>query len=373
MRILMISISDVLFDGRAQRAAEALAGGGHHVELLGFTREAGLAEKYRQKNPRYRLLRLRLETLGRLGRMLDRFLFSAWALLRLLFASWEVIHLHEPHFLPVARFAAKLRGARLVYDVRELYQGRFGRETFEGRVERNWQKSADAIAITSKERQDVFFSNYDRESRPATVVRNLPRLRSAARRLVNEAGPDNLPRFVYHGRLSRANRHLEEMLLAFRGLDAWLHIMGADSQGTLADLKAMAETEKLNNVSFHEPCAPEELIAICEGIDGGIMPYRDVDSNTALANPTKMAEYAGAGMALIGSDFPLMREAIASHGVGLISSFDNPDALRALFADLIDKRENLAKMKSGSRAWYLAECDWEKEAQNYLDLYKALE
>ncbi len=372
MRILMISISDVLFDGRAQRAAEALSGGGHKVDLIGFTRESRVGEKYRQKNPRYRLLRLRLDKLGRLGRMLDRILFSAWALLLLVFTPWEVVHLHEPHYLPVARILAKLRRAHLVYDVRELYQGRFGRETFEGRVERKWQKSADAIVITSKERQEVFFSSYDRGKRPSTVVRNLPRLRSTDRRLVNEAGPSNLRRFVYHGRLSRANRHLEEMLLAFRGLNAWLHIMGADSQGTLADLRAMVDNEDLANVSFHEPCAPEELIAICEGIDAGIMPYRDVDSNTALANPTKMAEYAGAGMALIGSDFPLMHEAIASHGVGLITSFHDPDALHRFLVDLINDREKLESMKAGAQAWYLAECDWEREGLNYLSIYQQI-
>ncbi len=372
MRILMISISDVVFDGRAQRAAEALAAC-HEVELMGFTREARIPEKLREAGPRYRLLRLRLDGLGRAGRMIDRALFSVWALLRLMFSPWKAVHLHEPHFLPMARFCAKLRGGKLVYDVRELYQARFGRETFEGRVEKRWQKSADAIVITSRERMEHFFGSYERRNRPAAVVRNLPRLRPASRRLVAEAGEEGLPRFVYHGRLSRANRHLEEMILAFRGLDAWLHIMGADSQGTRAELETLVAREGLSRVSFHEPCAPEELIAICEGIDAGFMPYRDVDDNTALANPTKMAEYAGAGMALIASDFPLMREALASHGVGLITSFDSPDKLHGVLCELLDDPAALDAMKMGSKRWYEAECDWEKEGRAYVELYEELE
>lgn len=369
----MLSISDVLFDGRAQRAAEALSNNGYTVKLVGFTREAGLPEALRETNPRYQLLRLRLDGLGQAGRIFDRVFFSFWAFLQLAFSRWDVIHLHEPHFLPVGSLLSRLRGGHLVYDVRELYQSRFGRDSFEGKLERRWQSKADALVITSRERSDHFFGVFDRMDRPAVVVRNLPRKHSTSRRIIEEAGKEGLPRFVYHGRLSRANRHLEEMILAFQGLDAWLHIMGADSQGTRAELEALVVKENMDNVSFHEPCAPQELIAICEGIDAGFMPYRDVDDNTALANPTKMAEYAGAGMALISSEFPLMREAIDLYGVGLITRFDDSESLHGVLTDLVVDRELLNRMKAGSQNWYKTECDWENESPIYLELYRDLE
>lgn len=369
----MVSISDVRYDGRAQRAAEALVTDNRRVDLIGFTRSGDSSWKDSSELMRYRLFRMRFEGMGRIGRMLDRALFTFWAVIRLLVSPWDIVHLHEPHFLPAARLRIKLRGGKIVYDVRELYQSRFGSDTLEGKIERKWQDRADAVVITSEERKEHFFKSFPLAERPVAVARNLPRKRPSSRRLADEAGAKKAARFVYHGRLSRANRHLEEMLLAFRDLNAWLHVMGADSQGTRAELEEIVRKERMGNVSFHEPCAPEELIAICDGIDAGLMPYREVDDNTSLANPTKMAEYAGAGMALIASDFPLMRQAIAEHGVGLITTFDDPDSLHRVLAGLIEDRERLEKMKHGAASWYASECDWGKESRAYPEIYSQLE
>ena len=175
----MVSVSNVPLDGRVVRSATALAPIFDSVCVTGFTR--GEEKPPQIPNLVFKLFLLKEPPKGfilaALARKLIRFriLFKiAWTVLS---TKADVYYSHEAHLLPLAWLAARIRGAKIIYDIHEIY-GEMGTAGITSYILKGFEapflRSCDVLITTNSDRaRRISKVNHLPASR-VEVIRNLP-------------------------------------------------------------------------------------------------------------------------------------------------------------------------------------------------------
>ena len=296
----------------------------------------------------------------------------------------DVYHAHDLDALLVGALAAGALGTRLVYDAHELWleSSRYKMSTppldrLRYRLtERLLLPRADAVIAVTPSRGRAMKRMYPDDIRRMAIVENsTPRLETlpVPRNLRDRLG---IPRgaFValYQGIIC-PGRGLEELLAAartLRGRGIYVVVVGHDAwQGTLQRLAAEMGVDDI--VRFHPPVPSEELASITVAADAGLILFRNVCLNNYYSLPNKLYEYMMAGIPIVASDFPDMREVIEKNGCGLLVDPDSPE-------DIADGIIGLAEMETGERREMggngrraaLSDYHWDIEARRLLEVYR---
>lgn len=385
MRVCMLQYGEFPSEPRARRAAEALAGAGHAVTvlaLLGSAEAGGVPgasiDVRRVPGPAHLAGR---NPLARKAR--------TWTAVRRIHREWlasiagqrfDVFHANNLDTLQLASGLAKQHGAAVVYDAHELWV-EYVSDRGGGAAERL------AALPTRWYWTLVEWSLLPRVDAAITVNRFIAR-EMAERYGVPEpevvlnvtatppAGVEPLPvampglSLIYQGVLSEG-RGLPELLEAVaRVPGANVTVMGA---GVLAESLARraAQPDLLGRAAVVGAVAPERVVPIARSADIGVIPFVPTTLNNRYASPNKLFEYMHAGLGILGSDLPFIRDVLDETGAGTVVPPGDVDEWAKRISAAVDDRTRVARWRErAAQAAHLY--TWETEKEKLLAVYDRL-
>lgn len=283
----------------------------------------------------------------------------------------DVVHAHDVNTLPTAWLAARLSGARLVYDAHEISTSREGYDSFRklvAVVERTLMPRANGT-ITTTDARAKFFARAYGIARPV-VLQNRPRHQvvQASNRIREELGLNELwPIVLYQGGVQQG-RGLERLVrVAAQVPNAYFVFVGG---GRLdASLRSIAVELGLEaRVRFIPTVALAELPSYTASADIGVQPIENTCLNHFTTDSNKLFEYVQAGLPVVASDLPEIRRVVREHDLGLLVSAGDSEALIAalncLVADVDKRRFHAAQSVKAAAA-----LSWEQQEGELLALY----
>jgi glycosyltransferase involved in cell wall biosynthesis len=357
------------FDGRVQRAAEALAGIAD-VEVLAIDGGRGF-----KPEGNYRLS----VVAAKQGE------FGSNKLLHLRFLSEFVRHARNirPHIVYAHDFflampgwiAARLSGARYVYDAHELMlPGALGRDRGHAQ-ERIWYwlewlvvGRADIVIAANEARARIMQEHYGL-ARVPTAVRNItiPPVASGVDRAAQLAQFPFLARSsadeclcVYQGDVD-LERGLGPVMDAFPLLGPHYRLLvvggGPDIEVVRTRAVALGARARVEAVGKVPRSA---LHAILESCDIGICVYSYSGLNNIHCSPNKVYEYAQAGLAVVATGQPPLVELVANSGIGCIAGIGRAPTAAELANAIRETREHLPAHRAALKE-FLARNRWQDE------------
>lgn len=319
-KILMGLYGEIEYDGRVQRSAEALSVA-YDVTVVSI--DSGHA----YSNRAFDSLTVELPT-GRHSQVPRHLVFWVrfWKIARR--EKPDLVYAHD-YFMTLSGWvAARLTGARLVYDAHELVipdaaMPSTPRERIFYAMERWVVSRADRVAAANPERAELMQQHY-RLLQPPFVVRNFPASPprqseqfdpiAAYPRL---ARPEHVDvRLVFQGNMS-CERRIGEFITALRHLERSYDLLLVGGGPDLLRLQEQATAEGVGDrVVFLGKVPRDHLCPVLRSCDIGIVSYSSRGLNNVYCAPNKIHEYAQAGLPVLVSSQPPLRSAVERYAIG---------------------------------------------------------
>lgn len=297
----------------------------------------------------------------------------------------DVHHAHDFETLPAAAAAARRDGTCYVYDSHEIFAG-WGPMLRQpawlrwlmGRWERRLAREAVAMITVN----DAYATNLRRRLSPRriVVVYNCPprwqppsppedRLRRAL-----SLQPDARV-VLYHG-VFQAHRGLEQTATAMAapGLEAaHLVLLG---YGTAPIGELLARHDVAGRVHYLAAVPPAEVPAWVAGADVDVMAIEPAGLSIRLSTPNKLFESLAAGVPIVASDLPSLRQVLLDDPLGPLGVLCDPadprsiaSAIRAILELGPSERADLGArcLRAAHERW-----NWETEGARLVALYEEL-
>jgi glycosyltransferase involved in cell wall biosynthesis len=363
MNVTMLLHKSVLFDSRVRREAAALAAAGHDVcvvELAPVPEGQAVLDGFRRRSclpPAWVRRRLPLR--------LYRLAFLVTFVRETVRTAPDVVHAHDAAMLVPGLLAARLTGARLIYDSHELATSVPYRERswawLVGAIERLVVRRCDAVITVSEGIAARLAERYRLRDVPA-VVRNVSALddggHGGLRARLGLAPGDPL---VLHQGAPAPDRGCDVLVAAMGHLPGVQLAFLGDPEPGYGELLAVeiARRELSDRVTMLPSVALEELLAWTAEADIGVSLLQDTCENHRLALPNKLFEYIAAGVPIVAADLPEARRLIDAYGVGWCTAPDDPVQLSATLRTALSERGDPARAQRLLRA--AAELRWPVE------------
>jgi len=299
----------------------------------------------------------------------------------------DVVHAHDMHVIGVATRAAgraKLRGKdlKVVYDAHEYVAGlsRYGARTrrsiaawanheaeYIGQVDRVITVSPAIAQRLQREHKLTHEPTVIMNTpNPADVSVEVPDIRSAI------GLASDVPLLVYSGGVTRA-RGIHTAVQALVDLpDVHLAVVCVPGVATDAVRALQEQAVQLgvqDRLHCLDPVKPDEVVAFLRTADVGLIPILRYPSHE-MALPNKLFEYAFAGLPVVVSDMPSMKEFVDHTRIGEVfvaeDAHDLAAKVRTVLADLDVYRERVAHPE------YQQEVSWSGQAAKLRGLYGEL-
>ncbi|HET9436061.1 MAG TPA: glycosyltransferase [Candidatus Limnocylindrales bacterium] len=340
----------------------------------------------------------RLPVVGGFARGLD--LLARW---RLGTVAWgraaalaapaaDIWHGHDLTGMPAAMAARRRHGGRLVFDAHELFLDAGDTATRPGwaravlrRMERRAIAEADAVVTVN----DGLAAVLRQAARPRrmVVVHNAPpapsgsatagSLREASPLRAAAGVPADAPVALYHGSFA-PGRGVEVLAAAIRepGLETVHAVFLGEGSGRDRLEAAAVDPAHGGRIHVLPPVDPSEVGAWVAGADVGVMPIAPTTRNHRLSTPNKLFECLSAGVPVVASDFPGIREIVAGSpsaplGV-LVDPSDVADVARGIRELLAMEPKATAALRRRCLAAARDRWSWERESAGLVALYADL-
>ena len=288
----------------------------------------------------------------------------------------DVYHSHDLNTLLVGWFAKRRTGGKLVYDAHELFIELANVSCLERPVykllERRLIYLSDAVIVPGAWRGNHLSEKYG-ISLP-TIILNCPLLAGGQLHtysLREKLGvSDTEPVIIYTGGYS-PGRGLKNLITSAPYLDRGIIIfMG---WGPLEqELKELVRVEHLEEkVLFTEPVTPEEIVGHITTASIGVVIYQNTCLNNYYASSNKLFEYMHAGLPVVCSDFPALKEIVESYQLGKTFDPDDPESIAEAINYVLAGNGKYNEMRRN--ALEAAKIfNWENESKKLLALYEGL-
>ena len=303
-------------------------------------------------------------------------LSRVWAHLTLLWMiarqRADVVHAHDVNTLPTAWLAAKLSGAKMVYDAHEISTSREGYSKVRklvGWIERTLMPRVQGTITTTEARAKYFARAYG-VARPV-VLQNRPREQQAMRsdRIRTELELDQRwPIILYQGGVQQG-RGLERLARVAADVPNayFVFIGGGRLDGSLR--RIVEELQLEQRVRFIPTVALAELPSYTASADIGVQPIENTCLNHYTTDSNKLFEYVQAGLPVVASDLPEIRRVVREHDLGVLVPEGDSVALAAALRDLVGDEYKRRYFAAQSRK-AASVLNWGSQEHELLALYE---
>lgn len=285
----------------------------------------------------------------------------------------EVLHFHDPLFLPAALWL-KMKGYRVVYDVHEDHPRqvlnwelpafiRYGASLSYAIMEWLAGRYFDGIVAATPKIAERF------PPAKTVVVQNYPVLEE-----LNVKNPvayaKRPPVITYVGGITRI-RGIKEIVQAVGLLPDKMEVK-LILAGRFEPLHLENEVSCLRGwakVDYRGWLSREEVIDLLSKTRLGLVILYPV-TNYLESYPVKLFEYMSAGIPVIASDFPLWREIVEGAGCGLLVDPKDPAAIAGAIQWLLEHPQEAEAMGRRGRQAVEERYNWDKEATKLLNFYR---
>ena len=288
--------------------------------------------------------------------------------------SPDVIHFHDPMFLPLAIMLALSRW-RVIYDVHEDYPRQVSNLRFALPI-----RFTASIAYTVLEWIGSFPFTRIIAATPhianrfptgkTVLVQNFP--------LLDELNiPDPTPmnerplEFTYIGGIT-------EVRNIYRMIEAVSRVAGGQARLRLAGQFFMRETQRnaeqmpgWSSVKFEGWVSREGVAKLLADGRAGLVVLKPVP-HEMVSLPIKLFEYMAAGLPVISSDFPVWREIVEGAQCGLLVDPTSTDELVRAMQWILDNPEESQAMGQRGRIAVTETYNWDREAEALIACYRSL-
>lgn len=316
---------------------------------------------------------VQVHDIGRSGARFQRMLLRPWRMLK---AARELnarlYHFHDPELLMVALFLRR-GGAKVVYDSHEdVPRSLLSRDWLPRRIRPGLSEVFETFENFVVHRLSAIVgatpkiaSRFDRLNPTVVAINNYP-LPHEIDEAVEQRGQSR--NVCYLGGISRV-RGIEEMIRALELVDARLILAGPfDSAATEQAIRTLPGWSKVDYRGVVSRAAVREILSESQG---GLIFFHP-EPNHVDAQPNKMFEYMGAGLPVLGSNFPLWREIVEGARCGLLVDPRDTQAIAGAMQFLLDHPEEAAAMGRRGRAAVKERFNWEAESEKLVALYRRL-
>lgn len=290
-------------------------------------------------------------------------------------ASPDVVHFHDPMFLPFAILLALL-GTQVVYDVHEDYP----RQVLTWRFGWPIRHTASAVYALLEWIGGLAFRSIVAVTptiaarfpvRKTVLVRNFP--------LLGELhSPDPTPmaqrpkEFTYVGSITE-ERNIYAMVTAAARVDGGQAKLRLAGDFSPSDIKHKAQQmPEWANVEFEGWVSRTDVAAMLADGRAGLVVLRPVP-HEMLTLPIKLFEYMAAAMPVISSDFPLWRKIVEEAQCGIVIDPTKVDELIGAMQWILDNPDEAQAMGERGRQAVVDHYNWDREAETMLALYRQLD
>ena len=238
-------------------------------------------------------------------------------------------------------------------------------------------RSTDRIIVTDRHRRRILSEVLKVEKSKIMVLPNVPLIRGLkqAKSSVRHASK-NLDKFlvVYAGALTR-ERQLEELIEAIVDTpkDWALVFVGFGDNSYIEELRKYAQSLGVSEKFSVLNAVPwNELVSYLRDADVGVAFYRQDSLNNKYCSPSKVYDYLLAGLQILSTDNPLIKDIAGEFStVAALSEVNSSNITRALksaFENRLDA-DNRSRQQARVKDLYA----WENEEKKLVNLYDEFE
>jgi glycosyltransferase involved in cell wall biosynthesis len=181
------------------------------------------------------------------------------------------------------------------------------------------------------------------------------------------------PYFVYAGRVSD-DRGLYECVEALKSLTDDADLLCAGRIGHISNqgFRALLDGAQSSTPFHYLGLLPyEDIPPLLRGAQAGLLCLQATPNNV-LGTPNKLFEYMSAGIPVIASDFPFIRQVVSEADCGLLVQPDDIEQIALAMSHLLRNQQDAARMgRNGFRA-ARERYNWQSEERKLLSLYDTL-
>ena len=366
MKILVAVYNTIEHDGRVCRAAEAVSGCAE-VHVLAIDSGSPYS------NPHFKVARVPPTPIPIIGKLISHPIFWFYFIRMARRLRPDVIHAHDFNMSLPGLLAARLSGAKLIYDAHELSIPEPGkrlkaRDLFCYLLERWTVLRADIVIAANEERARLMQSHYKLIETPI-VVNNIPPAPSVVTPDQLEQVLSRFPSvrrnasdcclIVYQGDIS-IDRGIERFIKAIENMPEGYRIIVIGGGPDLVVLQARYRAfDKARKVNFLGKVSGDQLPPLLAACDAGIVTYSFEGLNNIYCASNKVFEYAHAGLPIVTTNQPPLMHIVSKYGIGeCITREETPIQI----ADVIFQLANNIDKYRACIPLFLADNAWADEA-----------
>ena len=377
-RVVMLLLNPYTHDSRVEKEAATLVDAGYRVTILALAAH-GLPQ--REIRDGVSVIRVRRPNWP----PLLRFFIVRRRMARLLRASRpDVVHAHDTETLDIAGGVARDLGVPIVYDAHELWLERVRRDRtavyaaltrwYFGRVERRYVPRASGWITVSAPIADhlrraydlpevLVLPNYPLADDDAAEPRDLRGLPGA------ERIPVGAPIVLFIGNATEG-RGIEPLVAAVAAIPgAHLVLLGAGDQEAFVDEVARRHGVA-ERVHATPRVPPDHVVSYAASATVGVSPIPPASLSYRYSLPNKLFQYMQAGLPVVASDFPQVREVVGTTGAGITvdprDAVALADAIRTYLSDQPRRAADGGRGRDAVRERF----NWSKVAGGLVELYR---
>ena len=378
--VAMLVRNPYTHDSRVEKEARTLTDAGYRVTIVA---DAGAGLPERETRAEANVIRV-----SRRGPAIPgvRFALHQARLARVLRdLRPDVLHAHDSNALVPVALASRALRVPFVYDAHDLWLGRPRRERspiyfalnqlYYTLVERLLVRRAAVTLTVSPPIAEHLARRYG--LREVVLVPNYPDPpgRTDARDIRELPGAERLtaatPIVLYVGGLM-GGRGLEQLV------DAMAHVEGAAlvllGDGVLAGplQERAARAGVAERVHILPPVASTDVIDVAASANVGVSPIVPSCLNYRYSLPNKLFQYMAAGLPVVASDFPQVRDVVDGAACGMLVDTRRPSELARAINEILADPEAARAMGERGRRAVEERLNWETSAIALLDAYAGL-
>lgn len=377
MRILFLLNSELRQEQRIGKEIASLEGAGFEVFLVETPKRKDTPKS--EALPLLKCLKLNLFT-----RRLPKNLFF-WPLkyaemvTRMLLLSLRlkprVIHCVDRLTLLPGVLAGRLIGCGVIYDSQELHFELSGATNTPRwmwlALERFLTRYCHYVIVTDHFRKEITKKTLRLRDDKTVSILNVPfsKFKACERNLRRETGWPTEKIVIYAGAIS-PGRHYEESIQALTLIEQEVKMVfvGFGDPEYINNLESLVQFHKLSSrVKILPPVKWNEITSFIRDASCALAFYQQNSVNNYYCSPSKLFDALHAGLPVIGTDNPLIREVLAELKAGVCIKSVNQRSIANAIMEVIQDEYSSRKDEISVKAKMLY--SWESEAVKLIEIY----